>query len=59
MWGPIVYKVLLSLYGLGLWPNGPIRGRSDKVIMGMIWEEEIKVVYDSPKYVREEPISET
>ena len=26
LWGPVVYEVLLKLYGQGLWPNGPIRG---------------------------------
>ena len=46
---------MLKLYELGLWPNGPIRehkpirGWSTEVIMGMTWEEEIKVIYDSLK----------
>ena len=36
------------------WPNGPIRGWSTKVITGMTWKKEIKLIYDSPKYVRGE-----
>ena len=26
LWGPVVYEVLLKLYGQDLWPNSPIRG---------------------------------
>ena len=42
------------------WAYSPIQGYllvqgwSNKVIMGMVEEEEIKIVYDSPKYVRGE-----
>ena len=45
------------------WAYGPIRGYllvqgwSNKVIMGMVEEEEIRIVYDSSKYVRGEKLS--
>ena len=32
----------------------PIRGWSTKVITEMTWKEEIKVIYNNPKYFRGE-----
>ena len=41
-------------YGpMAQWPN-PVRGWSTKIITGMTWKEEIKVIYDSPKYFQGE-----
>ena len=54
MWEPVVYEVLLRLYGLGLWPNGSIRGWPTKVITEMTLKEEMKVIYNSLKSFRGE-----
>ena len=60
MWGPVVSRVLLRLYGLGLWPNDPIRGckqvqgRLTKVVMEIALKEGMKTIYGSPKFIRGE-----
>ena len=54
MWGPVVLRVLLRLYGLGLWPNDSIRGRSTKVIMEIALKEGLKIIYGSPKSIQGE-----
>ena len=58
LWGPIIFGVLLRLYGLGLWPNDlirecyQVRGRSTKVVTEIALKEELKVIYESQIYPR-------
>ena len=58
MWGPVFSKVLLRLYGLGLWPNDlirgclQVRGWSVKVVTEISLKEELKVIYESQIYQR-------
>ena len=65
LWGPVVFRVLFGLNGLGLWPIDPIRGCghirgwSTKVEVEMALQEELKVVYDRPKLVRGEKLPQS
>ena len=60
MWAPIISRVLFRLNGSGLWPNDPvrghkyIRGRSTKVEVEMVLQEELKGIYDRSKPIRGE-----
>ena len=60
LWGPVASRVLFRLNGLGLWPNDPVRGRrhirgqSTKVEVEIALQEELKVIYNRPKFIRGE-----
>ena len=55
MWGPVVSGVLFRLNGLDLWPNDPVRGRrhiqgrTTKVEVEIVLQEELKVINNKPK----------
>ena len=54
LWGPVISRVLLRLYGMGLRPNDPIqgywqvRGWSVKVITRVVLTKELKVIMVLP-----------